>query len=107
MGAYTVSAVTSDGCFSNISNSIGVSALGLEPSTGKNVIVMPNPVEDRISLKIPEGEGFKALKVFDNSGKAVFESNISNPSLRHLTAGQYLLKVETDVETYAVKLIKK
>ena len=107
VGAYTVSSVTSDGCYSGISNAIGVSALGLEPTSSMQVLVMPNPVEDQLNVKIPDGEVFKSLKILDNTGREVFESKISNPNIKQMTAGQYLLKVVTDANTYPIKMIKK
>ncbi|MCP9770345.1 T9SS C-terminal target domain-containing protein [Lacihabitans sp. LS3-19] len=106
-GSYTVKNVTADGCVSASSNSVSAAVLATEPIGFGGVIVAPNPVEDKINLILPEGELLKKLDVLDISGKQIRKDFKLNESIKSLSSGQYVLKIQTDKQTYSAKIIKK
>ena len=66
-----------------------------------------NPVEDHVNLMLPEGEELIWMEIMDNSGKLLKTTTKSAENVKGLSAGQYLLKVKTNKEVYALKMLKK
>lgn len=106
-GVYTVKNVTTDGCFSIASNAISASVLANEPILSQKVAIAPNPVEDNLNLILPENEKLILLEILDNSGKVWKKSTKVNESVKNLSSGQYIAKVQTNLQTYSLKIIKK
>jgi bacillolysin len=106
-GVYTVKNVTSDGCFSAVSNAISASVLANEPVISQKMTVAPNPVEDNLNLILPENEKLILMEILDNTGKVWKKSTKTNESVKNLSSGQYIIKVKTNQQTYSSKIIKK
>lgn len=76
--------------------------------------VYPNPVEDKLILKLPESRRSDVqLKLMDLSGKVYDEQTIPTSVVNHevntsqLTAGVYLLSIQLEGETRTVKLVRE
>lgn len=70
--------------------------------------VYPNPVKDFLSIDVPSTEKVKSVSIFSIDGKSsnlTFDNNKADFS--NLPAGAYVLQVETDLQTYTKKVIKK
>lgn len=92
-----------------------VSVIEIKKPTDSDItiIVFPNPVSDRLTLKIDREDvsGFQYL-IFDINGKLVSQKNlISNETevpVNNLSKGSYFLKVQTGVkELRTFKIIKQ
>ncbi|MDI9311451.1 MAG: M43 family zinc metalloprotease [Limnohabitans sp.] len=83
--------------------------------TSLEVSAYPNPFENEINLRIPEGYQVKSIELFDVLGKKVLNSentNTNNNELKistsNLSSGMYILKVKNDSGlTITRKLVKK
>ncbi|MCP9764698.1 M4 family metallopeptidase [Lacihabitans soyangensis] len=106
-GVYTVRNVTADGCASLASNAISAAVLANEPVNAKSINIAPNPVEEFINLTIPADEKLVAMEILDNSGKSIRCSTKITENVKSLSSGQYILKVQTDKNTYSLKMLKK
>jgi bacillolysin len=106
-GSYSVRNVTADGCASASSNSIGVAALATEPTLEAKVNVFPNPVLDFLQVEVSKEEKFESLEIFDALGKGLLKSSDENVNVSGLQSGKYVLKVKTDKNQYALKIVKK
>ncbi|MBL7111680.1 MAG: S8 family serine peptidase [Bacteroidales bacterium] len=88
----------------------------LRPSIAENNIY-PNPVEDKIHLKLPEKDGRTVnVEIFDVSGKLqqsipvrTIEENYELViHLNHqITTGMYFVRITTDNKAYTLRFIKK
>ena len=73
--------------------------------------VFPNPATDKITLRLT-ATGTHNVTVSDMSGRAVYSTRFDNPgnhvmSVRDLTPGLYLLRIENGQRTGQVKLMVK
>ncbi len=80
----------------SLSEPTGVS---LEVSPGDELIFYPNPTDHIIYIELPEfSNGIAGLKIFDLSGKSVFQANLnsglSGIDVSHLIAGLYIADIE-------------
>ena len=75
----------------------------------QKIVLFPNPVEDRITVKLPDNHSAISYSILDFTGKKVFQINASNPSInvQHLEKGIYFLKVNSESGDYVSKFIKK
>ncbi len=107
-GAYSVRAITQDGCMSPYSNSIGIAPLANEPLTNEMINVFPNPVKDFLRVELKNGgETLEKLSIADNTGRTLLESSTSVINLQTLPSGTYLLRVKTGKGEYARKVIRE
>jgi hypothetical protein len=84
--------------------------LGVEGFTIEALSVSPNPVKDVITINSPVG--FDSVKVFNQLGQLVIESNSSlinnnRLDLSALNPGMYLVKINADNKSKTVKIIKE
>jgi bacillolysin len=107
VGSYSVRNVTADGCLSDFSNLIGVTALANEPENAPQVNVWPNPTEEKVFFEIPNNEKLIKAVLFDQNGKALIETLTNQMILKDISTGVYLLNISTEVGNYSVKVIKK
>lgn len=105
-GTYSVKGVTQDGCLSPSSNVITYNRVLANEDPSVRVEVLPNPVGDVLTLKIPEGETMEGVEIRDSAGGGRLTSKSLKTPVAHLPAGLYLLKVKTDRDTYSAKMVK-
>ncbi|MCY1378463.1 hypothetical protein D9M69_661020 [compost metagenome] len=72
----------------------------------KKIEIIPNPVSEVLTLKIPEGETLESVEIIDSAGGGRLTSKTLNTRVTHLPSGTYLLKVKTDRDTYSAKMMK-
>jgi bacillolysin len=107
VGSYAVRNVTADGCLSDFSNLIGVTALANEPLNAPQVNVWPNPTEEKLFYETPNNEKLIKAVLFDQNGKALIESLTNQMLLKDISTGVYLLSINTELGSYSVKVIRK
>ncbi|MFN3908769.1 MAG: T9SS-dependent M36 family metallopeptidase [Flavobacterium sp.] len=75
--------------------------------------VYPNPAATEIFITLPEYFGEIKIELFDLNGRMVLQQKVTSfqqqetLSVHHLQNGMYLIKIETNQETYTQKIIKK
>jgi hypothetical protein len=86
----------------------------LDQSLNRELIIYPNPVSDKLFIKLIHSQEIKSLKLYSVLGKQI---NISNAlkqdgkeyelATNMLSTGIYILKVETDYKVGFRKIIKE
>lgn len=73
--------------------------------------VVPNPFDDTISIIGVRDTVLEQIKIFDLSGKVVFESSgadvVPNIKLNFLDGGLYIVQLRTKLKVQSLKLIKR
>lgn len=78
----------------------------LETTVSNDVLVQPNPAEDRISIQIDRI--VKCIFIYDYSGRCVLQTESSDISIGHLPPGMYIVRVYTsDGQTLQSKFVHK
>lgn len=81
--------------------------VGIDNNTIANLTVYPNPVNDMIHIQTTEGNVIKA-SLFDLTGKEVStQYNVQTINVSHLSAGIYMLRVETSNGVVTKKIVKR
>ena len=116
-GSYTLVVVSQQGCQSQISNPL-VFVSNLKISNGENdVILMPNPVKDELSMVIKSVKAVNTV-VYDFlelSGKSILKGSFTGIkkksdlkiSTRNLPKGPYFVKINLDGKSYLKRIIKE
>ena len=89
------------------------STTGFAHTTLPTVSIFPNPSSETFNLLLPEGMNVTDLQLFDPSGRALekryFDYRISgrqvNITLMNLDPGLFLLRVDSDKQSYTSRLI--
>ncbi len=69
------------------------------------VIVFPNPTTDFLTITT---EGYiKSLAVYNMNGQLLLQQNVNEINVRHLPAGNYVLKGETNKGVFTEKFVKR
>lgn len=83
-------------------------SLGVTDSFKAKELFYPNPVENVLSLKLPENKN--TVTLYDFSGKKLFEKNVGTSldlDFSSFLSGTYLIKIENQKGTNTYKIIKK
>lgn len=83
-------------------------SLGVADSFKAKELFYPNPVENVLSLKLPENKN--TVTLYDFSGKKLFEKNVGTSldlDFSSFLSGTYLIKIENQKGTNTYKIIKK
>lgn len=79
--------------------------------TGENITVFPNPVTDKVTVRIKDLEGSAAIRVFDMYGRMVMQQSSSQPltqlDVSKLSSGIYLIKVMNGGKESTMKIVKE
>ncbi|MFI5129056.1 MAG: choice-of-anchor tandem repeat GloVer-containing protein [Chitinophagales bacterium] len=92
---YRLKQVDKDGSFT-YSRTVTVSF-----DAGKNLIVFPNPVSDRLYIRLPQQNRYATIRILDASGKMVLQRNIGSSATAEvnvdgLPKGWYILQLIGD-----------
>lgn len=68
--------------------------------------VFPNPVGDILNVET-QNQHIKSIKIFSTSGELLLESSQNQIPISDLTAGLYLIQLETEKGNYWDKFVKK
>lgn len=83
-------------------------SLGVTDPFKAKELFYPNPVENILSLKLPEKKN--TVTLYDFSGKKLFEKNVGTSldlDFSSFLSGTYLIKIENQKGTNTYKIIKK
>lgn len=83
-------------------------SLGVTDSFKAKELFYPNPVENVLSLKLPENKN--TVTLYDFSGKKLFGKNVGTTldlDFSSFLSGTYLIKIENQKGTNTYKIIKK
>ncbi|MFO7658459.1 MAG: T9SS type A sorting domain-containing protein [Bacteroidales bacterium] len=93
-----------------LTNYSGISAIDETLQTG-NVRLFPNPAEDYVMIESGVKDVIQKIYLFDISGRELKQVRVQESSVRlditEHKRGMYILKVETDKDTFVFKLIRK
>jgi len=85
--------------------------LGVQQHGLSGVVLYPNPTSGRVQLQLPDGFGNVAVTVTDLQGKIVLQqmsdSNAMALDASALSAGLYLVRIESGGESVVRKLVKE
>ncbi len=107
IGQYTVRAVTSDGCISAVSNTVGVAALGSETRDELKLVLSPNPATDAITVKMPENMAILKANIYSISGVKMLEFTENVVDITSLASGTYIIRVQSNEKELTGKFVKK
>lgn len=115
-GTYTVTltVLNNNNCGSNtVTITVTIADhTGIEEADAlSGVHIFPNPASDNIQLANPAGLSIERISIFDASGKQVYVSSPSAPSVLPSVAGWsngfYLIRIETGDRLFVQRLIVK
>jgi hypothetical protein len=105
-GSYTVQITDTNGCTA-VSNPVIIT--GINNLTEPNISLYPNPTNDKWLLTVENSLLGSKLTVFDDNGKIVYESQISNLKTGinfNAASGIYLLRISGDNVSVVRRLVK-
>ncbi|MFP3593831.1 T9SS type A sorting domain-containing protein [Chryseobacterium sp. SIMBA_038] len=73
----------------------------------KNLEIYPNPVSDILNIKLNFNEKLQKINIYSMDGRLVFTGANEKSNIGFLSAGDYILEVKTNKNTYNKKLLKK
>lgn len=78
--------------------------------TSGNISVFPNPVNDKVTVKINELQGSAAIRVFDMFGRMVMQQNSAQSlvqlDMSKFSSGLYLIKVSNGGKEEVLRIVK-
>lgn len=72
----------------------------------KNVEIYSNPVSDVLNIRLGINEKLQKINIYSMDGRLVFTGTDEKTDIKFLSAGNYLLEVKTNKNTYNKKIIK-
>ncbi|MCF6280440.1 MAG: T9SS type A sorting domain-containing protein [Flavobacteriaceae bacterium] len=90
-------------------NTACISVLGVDEYSLENKLsIYPNPVKDRLNIKLVQGEEIEKILIYSTLGKLVKEYEVINNSInvKNLKSGIYILKVITKNTILTEKIVK-
>jgi len=82
--------------------------LGVNNILIENLIqLFPNPVNNILTVSLPDNLAFLNLIIYNNLGQKITESNSKETNLQHLSSGIYTVAVATSNGVFYKKIIKK
>jgi hypothetical protein len=79
-----------------------IEGAGINSDIANSYSVYPNPTNGIIEIK---GENFVSVSIFDYTGKEILSSKESRLDLSDFAKGIYIVKINTDTNTFSSKLI--
>ena len=71
----------------------------------ENFTVYPNPVQDRIHIRLSDGEALQQVTIYNTQGVHVYSANTLQIDISHLPGGMYMLEIETKAGKRVVKRV--
>jgi len=69
-----------------------------------NISVFPNPANEEITINLPVQQTLINIKIYDNTGKLLQVHYLTKFSISALSAGQYLVIIQTEKNTITKKI---
>jgi fibronectin type 3 domain-containing protein len=99
-----------NGCKSSSVRSAALNAI-IESGDASKIIVYPNPVTDKVNIRLQLGDNAALLKVYNSTGVIVITRNLTNNtstiSLSGLPAGMYFIRVANGKDLITKKIVKQ
>jgi hypothetical protein len=70
-------------------------------------IMYPNPVKNKIEIKLKDNQKLKQVNIYTTLGKYLYSEKSLNLDISHLSSGLYVLEVETNKGKSSKKIIKE
>ncbi|HLV40114.1 PKD domain-containing protein [Xanthomarina sp.] len=111
-GNYLVSlTVTKCGKWDTKTKTLNISNLSIEEFDLNGITVFPNPISNRLNIKLNRNYKDLSIEVFDIMGKSIIKRNAQNVESLNLDVtvlgrGMYILRIIADTHYYASKVIK-
>lgn len=90
---------------------LGTASRAEELIVGSKIIAFPNPVTDKVTIRIPEPQGLSEIRVFDLYGKLVQQQRSAQQNteldLSKLASGMYIIKVTSAGKDHMMKIVKE
>ena len=85
------------------------SSLGIDDSLLSKIVILPNPFNNILSLKMPNNIQIIKTEIYNTLGQTVYSSleNKSILELYNLESGIYILNLKTSIGSTSYKIIKK
>lgn len=85
------------------------SSLNVEDNLLSNISLLPNPFENKLSLKLPSNIQIIKTEIYNTLGQTVYFSleNKSSLDLTNLESGLYILSLKTNQGSASFKIVKK
>jgi Leucine-rich repeat (LRR) protein len=84
---------------------------GIETELNTDIFVYPNPVEDKLHIKLSQNDLISEIGVYTIAGRCLlFHENLPSPitiNLKDFKPGIYLVKLTTSISSYDIKVIKQ
>ncbi|REJ83164.1 MAG: T9SS C-terminal target domain-containing protein [Bacteroidetes bacterium] len=115
-GNYVVTVTDSNGCFGSDIIHVRVSVSLEEPNLNFFAVLYPNPAHDFFTVIWPDNHSGKVLmKMYSALGKLIFSEELSGlsqdssaeVSLKYLAPGVYYIKLESDMGSQTLRLVKQ
>lgn len=94
----------------NTATTLHATTVGIKDEISSEILVYPNPTESTLNVVLKSGGEIIDLRLIDLSGRQVFWSNFNTATaqldMSHLTAGVYILQIETSKGTEKI-LVEK
>jgi len=89
----------------------GTATRGEELIVNNKISVFPNPVTDRVNIKIEDLQGMADIRLFDIYGKLVLQQSSSRSNtqmdITKLPSGVYVVKVSNSGKENSIKIVKQ
>ncbi|WP_405208398.1 glycoside hydrolase family 9 protein [Aquimarina sp. LLG6339-5] len=86
-------------------------SIGDLEETSEDFKVYPNPTNKTLNIKTPFSNGSSSIELYSIQGKKVFSKELnseqSNLDISNLSAGLYLIKINSNTNSYTTKIIKQ
>ena len=90
---------------------LGTASRAEELIVGAKITAFPNPVTDKVTIRIGEPQGLAEIRVFDLYGKLVQQQRsarqLTELDLSKLASGMYIIKVSQAGKDHMMKIVKE
>jgi len=90
---------------------LGTASRGEELITAGNLTAFPNPVNDKVNLKINDLQGNATIRVFDMYGRMMMQQNstqsLTQLDVSKLSSGLYMIRVLNGGKESTLKIVKE
>lgn len=81
--------------------------LKLEKNEMENILIYPNPTQDKIYISTPPNIKTQKIELYNISGQKLGEYNQTDISISHLPTGIYFIKITSNAFNFTRKIIKQ
>lgn len=83
------------------------STLSIAEAKQEKLQIYPNPISDILHIKLGLNEKLQKINIYAIDGSLVFTGTDEKSNIKFLSAGNYVVEIKTDKNTYSKKIVKK